>query len=105
MRVAVVRGDPNVAAPYAMLIKVPAGMKLPPHSHPDRSRTRVVISGALYLGFGDTWDEAGLKPFAPGTIWSEPPGANHIVWAKDGEVIAMLTAMGPSGFTPAAPAK
>ena len=35
--------------------------------------------------------------------WS--PGAYHFVWAKDGEVVAMLTAMGPTGFTPVAPAK
>lgn len=105
MMVAVVHGDPNAAAPYTMLIKIPAGMKIPPHSHPDRWRTSIVVSGTLYFGFGDTWDEAALKPFRPGTVWTEPPGANHFVWAKDGEVVAMLTAMGPTGFTPFAPAK
>jgi quercetin dioxygenase-like cupin family protein len=105
MMVAVVHGDPSVAGPYTMLIKIPAGMKIPPHSHPDRWRTSVVVSGTLYFGFGNAWDEAALKPFTPGTVWTEPPGANHFVWAKDGEVIAMLTAMGPTGFAPVAPAK
>ena len=64
-----------------------------------------MISGTIHFGFGNTWDEAALKAFTPGTIWTEPPGANHFVWAKDGEVIAMLTAMGPTGSIPVAPAK
>ena len=105
MTVAVVHGDPSAAAPYTMLIKIPAGMKIPPHSHPDGWRTSVIISGTLHFGFGNTWDDAALKAFPPGTIWTEPPGANHFVWAKSGEVIAMLTAMGPTGSVPAAPAK
>lgn len=105
MAVSVVAGDPTQAAPYTMLIKIPAGMKIPPHSHPDRWRMSVIISGTLHFGFGDKWDDAALKVFTPGTIWSEPPGANHFVWAKDGEVIAMLTAIGPTGSTPVTPAK
>ena len=105
MAVSVVHGDPSVAGPYTMLIKIPAGMKIPPHSHADRWRTSVVISGTIYFGLGNTWDEAALKPFAPGTIWTEPPGANHFLWAKDGEVITMLTAMGPTGNIPVAPTK
>lgn len=105
MMVAVVHGDPNMAGPYTMLMKIPAGMKIPPHSHPDPWRTSVVVSGTLHFAFGNTWDEAALKPFKPGTVWTEPPGVYHFVWAKDGEVVAMLTAMGPTGFTPVAPAK
>lgn len=105
MAVAVVHGNPSAAAPYTMLIKIPAGMKIPPHSHLDLWRTSVVISGTLHFGFGDTWDDAALKPLVPGTVWTEPPGANHFVWAKSGEVITMLTAMGPTGSVPASPAK
>lgn len=104
MATAVVQGDPTAAAPYTMLIKIPAGMKIPPHSHPDRWRISVVVSGTLYFGFGNTWDDAALKAFTPGTIWTEPLGANHFVWAKNGEAIAMLTAMGPTGSVPV-PAK
>lgn len=105
MAVSVVNGDPTQAAPYTMLIKIPSGMKIPPHSHPDRWRMSVIVSGTLHFGFGDKWDDAALKAFTPGTIWSEPPGANHFVWAKDGEVIAMLTAIGPTGSIPVAPPK
>jgi quercetin dioxygenase-like cupin family protein len=103
VEVAVVQGDPNAAGPYSMLIKVPAGMKIPPHSHPDAFRTSVVISGVFHFALGDSWDEAALEPYVPGTVWSEPPGANHFAWARDGEVVALLTAIGPTGSTPVAP--
>lgn len=105
MQVAVVHGDPGAAGPYSMLIKVPAGLKIPPHSHPDAFRTSVVVSGVFHFAFGDIWDEAALEPFGPGTVWSEPPGVNHFAWAKDGEVVALLTAIGPTGSTPVAPAQ
>lgn len=100
MATSVVRGDPSAAGPYTMLIKIPAGMKIPPHSHPDAWRMSIIVSGTLHFAFGDKWDEAALQPLKPGTVWSEPPGANHFVWAKDGEVIAQLTAMGPTGSKP-----
>ncbi len=102
MEVAVVHGNPNAAGPYSMLIKVPAGMRIPPHSHPEMLRTSIVVAGTFHFAFGDTWDEAALVPFTPGTVWTEPAGANHFGWARDGEVIAMVTAEGPTGRTPAA---
>jgi quercetin dioxygenase-like cupin family protein len=88
-----------------MIIKVPAGTKIPPHSHPDRWRNSVILSGTLYFAFGDKWDDAKLQAFTPGSFWTEPPGSDHFAWAKDSEVIAMVTAMGPSGRTPVKPAE
>lgn len=105
MQTAVIHGNPKAEGPYTMLIKVPAEMKIPPHTHADAWRTSVVISGTFHFAFGDVWDEAALQPFTPGTIWTEPSGANHFGWARDGEVVAMLTAMGPTGTTPVAPAQ
>jgi len=104
MQVAIVQGDPATPGPYSMLIKVPAALQIPPHSHPDAFRTSVVISGVFHFAFGDAWDEAALQPFDPGAVWTEPPGANHFAWARDGEVVALLTAIGPTGSTPVAPA-
>ena len=45
------------------------------------------------------WDESKLKPYVPGTFFSEPKGVPHFVWAKDGEVVIQVTAMGPTGVT------
>ena len=62
----------------------------------DEWRTVVVLSGTIYFGLGDTWDEGKLKPYPTGTFLSEPKDTPHFVWAKDGEVIVQVTAMGPT---------
>ena len=70
-----------------------------PHTHPDEWRTAVVLSGTIYFGLGDKWDEAKLQPRPAGTFFTEAKGAPHFIWAKDGEVIVQITGMGPSGTT------
>ena len=93
---AILYGDPTKAAAYVTRTKFPAGLKVMPHTHPDDWRTVVVLFGTIYFGLGDTWDEGKLKPFPAGTFFSEPKDTPHFVWAKDGEVIVQVTAMGPT---------
>jgi quercetin dioxygenase-like cupin family protein len=94
---AILYGDPSKATVYVTRTKFPAGLKAMPHTHPDEWRTIVVLSGTLYFGLGETWDESKLKPYPTGTFFSEPKDAPHFVWAKDGEVIVQVTGMGPTG--------
>ena len=99
LETAVTFGDPTKPGPYVLRVRYPKGYKLMPHFHPDEWRTGVVLSGNYYFGLGEQWDESKLKPYPPGTFFSEPKGVPHFVWAKDGEVIVQVTAMGPSGVT------
>jgi quercetin dioxygenase-like cupin family protein len=92
-------GDPSKPSVYVARTKLPAGFKFLPHTHPDEWRTVVVLSGTLYFGLGDKWDEGKLKTYPTGTFFSEPKNTPHFVWAKDGEVIIQVTGMGPSGTT------
>ena len=94
---AVLYGDPAKPSVYVARVKIPAGFKLMPHTHPDDWRTAVVLSGTLYFGLGNKWDESKLKPYPTGTFFSEPKDTPHFAWAKDGEVILQVTAKGPSG--------
>ena len=96
---AVLYGDPSKAGVFVSRTKFPAGFKIMPHTHPDEWRTVVVLSGTLYFGLGDKWDDAKLQPRPAGTFFSEAKGAPHFAWAKDGEVIIQVTGMGPSGTT------
>ena len=43
-----------------------------PHFHPDE-RAVIILSGTLYYGLGEHWDEGRLIPHLPGTFFSEPP--------------------------------
>ena len=97
---AVLYGDPAKPGVYVQRTKFPAGTKVMPHWHPDEWRTAVVLSGTLYFGVGEQWDESKLKAYPTGTFYSEPPKTPHYVWAKDGEVIIQTTGMGPTGTTP-----
>src|SRR5262245_52998462 len=52
-QVAVLYGDPTKPGVYVTRIKLTAGLKVPPHWHPDEWRTAVVLSGTLYFGVGE----------------------------------------------------
>jgi quercetin dioxygenase-like cupin family protein len=95
----VLYGDPTKPGVFVSRVKFSAGWKDPPHWHPDEVRTVVVLSGTLYFGSGDKWDESKFKAYPAGTFYSEPPRAPHFSWAKDGEVIIQITGIGPSGKT------
>jgi quercetin dioxygenase-like cupin family protein len=98
--VATVYGDPTKPGVFVQRYKIPAGVKLMPHSHADSPRTVAVMSGTLYYALGENWDEMKLKAFPAGTFFTEAPNAPHYAWAKDGEVILQLTSVGPTGAVP-----
>src|SRR5262245_4407555 len=99
LQTAVVFGDPSKPGYYVQRFRFPAGLKIPPHWHPEEMRTVVVVSGTLYYAFGEQWDEKNLVALPPGSFFYEPPHVPHFAWAKDGEVILQLTAIGPTGTT------
>jgi quercetin dioxygenase-like cupin family protein len=95
----VLYGDPTKPGVFVTRVRFSAGWKDPPHWHPDELRTVVVLSGTLYFGSGDKWDESKFSAYPAGTFYSEPSRAPHFSWAKDGEVIIQVTGIGPSGKT------
>jgi quercetin dioxygenase-like cupin family protein len=92
-------GDSAKAGLYVDRIKFTAGTKVMPRWHPDPVRTVLVLSGTFYFAVGDVFDEAKLTAYPAGTLYSEPAGTPHYAWAKDGEVILQVTALGPTGNT------
>lgn len=81
--------------PYAVRTRLPAGLRLPPHSHPD-ARIAIVVTGTFYIGYGDRFDEAAMTALPPGSVFTEPAGEPHFGWAKDGEVTLHVTGVGPT---------
>jgi len=62
-RLAVVVGEPAAPGPYVIRVKVPSGVKLMPHKHPE-DRVYTVISGVFYIGLGDQFDD-GVTAIGP----------------------------------------
>lgn len=75
-------------------VKAPAGVKLMPHRHAE-DRVDTVISGVFYIGRGDEFDAETLEAFPPGSVVVLPGGTPHFHWAKSGEYITQIQAMGP----------
>jgi hypothetical protein len=52
VRLAILVGHPSEPGPYLIRVKVPSGVKLMPHRHPE-DRIYTVMSGVFYIGLGD----------------------------------------------------
>ena len=96
-RLAVVVGEPLQEGPYTIRVKVPRGVKLMPHKHPE-DRVYTVISGIFYIGLGDKFDEEKLVAYPPGAVIILPGNTSHFHWAKSGDYITQVTAIGPLGL-------
>ena len=78
-------------------VKVPDGVKLMPHRHSE-DRIYTVISGVFYIGVGEEFDSDRLEAYPPGAVVVLPGTTPHFHWAKSGEYISQVTAIGPLGF-------
>jgi quercetin dioxygenase-like cupin family protein len=96
-RLAVLVGDPKQAGPYLIRGKVPSGAKLMPHRHPE-DRIYTVISGVFYIGLGETFDAGKIRAYPPGSVIVLPGDTPHFHWAKSGEYVTQVTAIGPLGL-------
>ena len=68
-----------------------------PHKHPE-DRIYTVISGIFYIGVGDHFDTERLHAYPPGAVIILPGNTAHFHWAKSGEYITQVTAIGPLGL-------
>ncbi len=97
VRLAIVVGQPAQDGPYTIRVKVPRGVKLMPHKHPE-DRVYTVISGIFYIGLGDNFDAEKLQAYPSGSVIILPGNTSHFHWAKSGEYITQVTAIGPLGL-------
>jgi hypothetical protein len=96
-RLAILVGDPTLAGPYLIRVKLPDGTRMQPHRHPE-DRLYTVISGIFYIGRGEQFDESKLTAHPPGTVVILPGGESHYHWAKSGEYVTQVSAVGPLGL-------
>ena len=97
VRLAILVGDPAKPGPYTIRVKLPLGTKMMPHKHPE-DRVYTVMSGVFYIGLGEVFDESKLTAYAPGSVIVLPGDQPHFHWAKSGEYITQVTAIGPLGL-------
>ena len=97
VRLAIIVGHPFEPGPYLIRVKVPSGVRLMPHSHPE-DRIYTVISGVFYIGLGDRFDGDRLVAYPPGSVIVLPGNTAHFHWARSGEYVSQVSAIGPLGL-------
>ncbi len=95
IQVAQILGDPKKAEPYLVRVKLAAGARIPPHTHPD-ARSTTVLAGTLHVGFGEKFDESKVVAIPAGGIYVAPAGVPHYVWARDGDALYQEAGTGPT---------
>ena len=90
-------GDAAQAGPFVKRVRLAAGALFKPHTHPE-DRIYTVLSGILYIGYGDTFDDSQLRAYPAGSILVVPGGASHFHAAVSGEWIAQINSMGPTSM-------
>lgn len=96
-KTAVLEGDPRKPGAFTMRLRLPAGARLNPHTHPADERV-TVLSGSVRLGWGEKFDATRGKTFTAGAFYITPTPMPHFVWA-DEECVLQVTGQGPWGLT------
>ena len=80
-KLAVLQGDPGKPGPFTLRLKTPANYKIPPHTH-TQSENITVLSGALYLGYGDKMDMGKGHALKSGGYHWLPGKTAHYAYTK-----------------------
>ena len=95
-QMAVLSGDPSKEGLYVVRVKVPAGYKVPPHTHPNDENV-TVISGTFNIGMGGTFNDKNGSALKAGGFAFAPKGMQHYAWFTEDSII-QLHGMGPQGI-------
>jgi hypothetical protein len=85
---------PSRLGHYTIRVKATHGEKLMPHKHAE-DRVYTLISGVFYIGLDDEFDASKLEAYPPGAVIILPGVTPDFHWAKSGEYVTQITAMGP----------
>lgn len=89
----VLDGDPSRPALFTVRLTIPADFRIPPHKHAGTERL-TVLSGSIFLGYGDSLDTHDALYLPAGSYAVNPAGVHHFSWTREAAVV-QLTAMGP----------
>lgn len=82
---------------YLLRVRLDHDARIAPHVHPDARHT-TVLSGSLWVGFGEQFDPDAMQRLDIGDIYVAPAGVPHYLWARDEAVLYQESGHGPSGM-------
>ncbi len=88
-------GNPAVAGPYTIALRIPANTRIAAHTHRDE-RSAVVVSGIWYFGYGTKANEAAVKPLVSGSFYTEPANVPHFALTRNEPAVVYISGFGPT---------
>lgn len=95
LKAAWVLGAEQKPGPYILRVRLAAGGLIPPHAHPDQRNT-TVLSGTIYVGFGETFNADKVVAIPTGAVYVAPAEVPHYIWTKDGNAEYQEAGVGPT---------
>lgn len=95
-KITVIEGNLATAVPFTIRLKLPAGYRIAPHTHPAYERV-TVLSGTLHFAHGKAFDRSAARPLPAGSVAIMPPGAPMFGFTEE-ETIIQLHGTGPWGL-------
>jgi quercetin dioxygenase-like cupin family protein len=96
-KIAVIEGPLDKPVPFTFRLRLPAGLKVAPHTHPAFERV-TVLSGTFHFAHGDKYDETKTRALGPGSVAIMPSGAPMFGFTRE-ETVIQLHGTGPWGIT------
>ena len=96
-QIAVLSGDPGKNAPYVVRAKLPAGYKIPAHTHPQDEHL-TIISGSFHIGMGPKLNQNKGEKFTAGAYALMPKNMQHYIWFTE-DTIIQVHGIGPIEFS------
>lgn len=93
LQYSVLEGNPIESGYFTIRMKLPKNYQDVVHTH-DITRYDTIISGALYIGFGDKPDRNNVEKLETGAFIACPPHLKHYSFTDD-ETIVQISGMGP----------
>ena len=98
-RTAVLRGDPAMPGPYAMLVQWLPGNMSRPHFHPN-DRFFMVLSGTWWVGSGPAFNPEATVAMPGGSYVIHFAKGVHFDGAKNEQATILVWGEGPATSTP-----
>ena len=96
-QIVMLHGDVEKPGLDIYLIKYPPNVRNPPHRHPNEIYV-IILSGTLYRGVGETFDESKLKALPAGSFYVTPANAPAYFLTKEDGVVFEVVSMGEHPF-------
>lgn len=101
-RAMVLYGDPAREGLFVMRLRLPAGYRIAPHTHP-RPEIVTVVSGVFHLGTGENPATGTTRALPAGSFFALEPGTVHFARTRQPTVI-QISSTGPWAITYVNPA-